>query len=133
MFYALWTFAPILVSIISFSTYVMLGNQLTIGVAFTVNFYTNTSSFYVSSVQTFSQTGHSIVQYDQVSNARLSMLEEVIDKSILELHLTSFQLGLCILSRFVLSHILCFGSQKIIVRFLLADPCYAQANFCLSR
>ena len=53
MFYALWTFAPILVSIISFSTYVMLGNQLTIGVAFTVNFYTNTPSFYVSSVKLF--------------------------------------------------------------------------------
>jgi hypothetical protein len=38
MFYALWTFAPTFISIISFFTYVMLGNQLTIGVAFTVHF-----------------------------------------------------------------------------------------------
>jgi hypothetical protein len=38
VFYALWTFAPIFISIISFFTYVMLGNQLTIGVAFTVCF-----------------------------------------------------------------------------------------------
>jgi hypothetical protein len=36
LFYILWTCAPILVSIISFTTYVMLGNQLTISTAFTV-------------------------------------------------------------------------------------------------
>ena len=36
LFNALWTCAPILISIISFFTYVMLGNQLTVGVAFTV-------------------------------------------------------------------------------------------------
>ncbi|KAF8153792.1 multidrug resistance-associated ABC transporter [Crassisporium funariophilum] len=35
MFYLLWTCAPILVSIISFFTYVMQGNKLTISVAFT--------------------------------------------------------------------------------------------------
>lgn len=36
MFYLLWTCAPILISIISFFTFVMQGNQLTISVAFTV-------------------------------------------------------------------------------------------------
>ncbi|KIM37758.1 hypothetical protein M413DRAFT_448273 [Hebeloma cylindrosporum] len=35
LFYLLWTCAPILVSIISFMTYVMRGNQLTISTAFT--------------------------------------------------------------------------------------------------
>ncbi|KAF9526193.1 multidrug resistance-associated ABC transporter [Crepidotus variabilis] len=35
MFYMLWTCAPILVSIISFFTFVMRGNELTISVAFT--------------------------------------------------------------------------------------------------
>ncbi|KAF9459383.1 multidrug resistance-associated ABC transporter [Collybia nuda] len=35
LFYILWTCAPILVSIISFSVYVMQGNELTISVAFT--------------------------------------------------------------------------------------------------
>ncbi|KDR78080.1 hypothetical protein GALMADRAFT_224469 [Galerina marginata CBS 339.88] len=35
LFYLLWTCAPILVSIISFWTYVMQGNQLTVGTAFT--------------------------------------------------------------------------------------------------
>ncbi|PPQ62804.1 hypothetical protein CVT24_000498 [Panaeolus cyanescens] len=35
MFYLLWTCAPILVSIISFFTFVMVGNQLTVGIAFT--------------------------------------------------------------------------------------------------
>ena len=38
MFYALWNCGTIFISIISFFTYVMLGNQLTIGVAFTVYF-----------------------------------------------------------------------------------------------
>jgi len=37
MFYVLWMCAPILVSIISFFTYVMLGNELTVSVAFTVS------------------------------------------------------------------------------------------------
>ena len=45
MLHALWTFAPIFISIISFFTYVMLGNQLTIGVAFTVY---STPSFVMS-------------------------------------------------------------------------------------
>jgi uncharacterized membrane protein YdbT with pleckstrin-like domain len=36
LFYLLWTCAPILVSVISFFTYVMLGHELTISVAFTV-------------------------------------------------------------------------------------------------
>ena len=36
LFYLLWTCAPIFVSIISFMTYVMRGNQLTISTAFTV-------------------------------------------------------------------------------------------------
>ncbi|EAU87480.2 ATP-binding cassette transporter [Coprinopsis cinerea okayama7 len=35
MFYLLWTLAPILVSIISFMTYVLRGNELTVSVAFT--------------------------------------------------------------------------------------------------
>ncbi|KAH6888231.1 multidrug resistance-associated ABC transporter [Coprinopsis sp. MPI-PUGE-AT-0042] len=35
MFYLLWTLAPILVSIISFMTYVMQGNELSVSVAFT--------------------------------------------------------------------------------------------------
>ncbi|KAF9007200.1 hypothetical protein BDQ17DRAFT_1351594 [Cyathus striatus] len=35
MFYLLWSCAPILVSIVSFFTYVMLGNELTVSVAFT--------------------------------------------------------------------------------------------------
>ncbi|TFK26992.1 hypothetical protein FA15DRAFT_614912 [Coprinopsis marcescibilis] len=35
MFYLLWTLAPILVSIISFMTYVLQGNELTVSVAFT--------------------------------------------------------------------------------------------------
>lgn len=38
MFYVLWMCAPILVSIISFFTYVMLGNELTVSVAFTVSY-----------------------------------------------------------------------------------------------
>ena len=37
MFFSLWACATIFISIISFFTYVMLGNQLTIGVAFTVH------------------------------------------------------------------------------------------------
>ena len=70
LFYALWTFAPIFISITSFFTYVMLGNQLTIGVAFTVNFfiYINTTpSFFVMSHLCanlfffFSKTGDSVV------------------------------------------------------------------------
>ena len=36
LFYLLWTCAPIFVSIISFTTYVMRGNQLTVSTAFTV-------------------------------------------------------------------------------------------------
>lgn len=36
LFSALWTTAPILVSIISFWVYVMRGNELTVSVAFTV-------------------------------------------------------------------------------------------------
>lgn len=36
MFYLIWALAPILLSTISFMTYVMLGNELTIGTAFTV-------------------------------------------------------------------------------------------------
>ncbi|KAJ7917702.1 hypothetical protein B0H13DRAFT_1994625 [Mycena leptocephala] len=35
MFYLIWVLAPILLSTISFMTYVMLGNELTIGTAFT--------------------------------------------------------------------------------------------------
>ncbi|KAJ7846310.1 multidrug resistance-associated ABC transporter [Mycena leptocephala] len=35
MFYLIWALAPILLSTISFMTYVMLGNELTIGTAFT--------------------------------------------------------------------------------------------------
>lgn len=38
LFSALWTTAPILVSIISFCVYVMRGNELTVSVAFTVSF-----------------------------------------------------------------------------------------------
>ena len=38
LFFALWGCGTIFISIISFFTYVMLGNQLTIGVAFTVRF-----------------------------------------------------------------------------------------------
>lgn len=38
LFSALWTTAPILVSIISFCVYVMRGNELTVSVAFTVRF-----------------------------------------------------------------------------------------------
>jgi hypothetical protein len=36
MFYLIWALAPILLSTISFLTFVMLGNELTIGTAFTV-------------------------------------------------------------------------------------------------
>ena len=46
------------------------------------------------------------------------MLEEAIDTSILELHLTPFQLGLCIFSRFILSHILCLALSKSLIVFL---------------
>lgn len=37
MFYLLWTCAPILVSIISFTVYVLRGNELDIPTAFTVS------------------------------------------------------------------------------------------------
>lgn len=37
MFQILWTTAPILVSVISFLTFVAQGNELTLGVAFTVS------------------------------------------------------------------------------------------------
>ena len=39
LFFLIWTCAPIFVSIISFMTYVMQGNQLTISTAFTVRHF----------------------------------------------------------------------------------------------
>lgn len=36
LFYLLWTCAPTLISVLSFFTFVMLGNELTVSVAFTV-------------------------------------------------------------------------------------------------
>ena len=38
MFYLLWTCAPILVSIISFFTFVVTGHELSVSVAFTVSY-----------------------------------------------------------------------------------------------
>jgi hypothetical protein len=43
MFFLIWALAPILLSTISFFTYVMLGNQLTIATAFTVRLVISSS------------------------------------------------------------------------------------------
>jgi hypothetical protein len=58
MFYLLWTCAPILVSIISFTTYVLQGNELDIPTAFTVII---DLLQYISSVYSFSSTGYCFV------------------------------------------------------------------------
>ncbi|KAJ6631472.1 multidrug resistance-associated ABC transporter [Mycena sp. CBHHK59/15] len=50
-FYALWITAPIFISVISFFTYVMLGNELTISTAFTAIALFNMIRFVVSSSQ----------------------------------------------------------------------------------
>jgi len=43
MFFLIWALAPILLSTISFLTYVMLGNELTVGTAFTVRLLLSSS------------------------------------------------------------------------------------------
>jgi hypothetical protein len=45
-------------------------------------------------------------------------LRKQINTSILDLHLTLFQLGLCRFSRFIISHILCLALSKSSVVFL---------------
>lgn len=64
MFYILWSSTPILVSIISFMTYILLGNELTVSVAFTVRFHFVLSR--AISKPDFYYLGNCTIWYDQV-------------------------------------------------------------------
>lgn len=61
MFSAIWTSAPILVSLISFAAYVYQGNRLTVAIAFTV-----CTSTTCAGVHADTTLGHYAFQYDSV-------------------------------------------------------------------
>ena len=70
MFSAIWTSAPILVSLISFAAYVYQGNRLTVAIAFTVCTSMTTSA----GVHADTTLGHYAFQYDSVLVLRSFML-----------------------------------------------------------
>ena len=63
LFNFLWSSAPILVSIISFMTYVMRGHQLTISKAFTVRFILKYISIFF---EVYFFPGYCVVRYGEV-------------------------------------------------------------------
>ena len=96
----------------------MLGNQLTIGVAFTVHFHINPPSFVISQLcpNFYKQA---IALFNMIRSLSLDLCSrKQINATILELHLMSFRLGLCRFFRFIISHTLCLAPSKSLVIFL---------------
>ncbi|KAF7350973.1 hypothetical protein MSAN_01659500 [Mycena sanguinolenta] len=88
-FYTLWVTAPIFISVISFFTYVMLGNQLTISTAFTVSI-----SYYFSLRQPLNIIPTMIVQLLQ-TRVCLNRIAVYLDEAEVDEQVSSLKKARC--------------------------------------